>query len=31
MTYKLEEKLDGVDPVDNKPSTDYIRHFIQQK
>ena len=22
-------KLDGVGPVDNRPSTDYLHHFVQ--
>ena len=24
-------KLDGVGPVDNKPSTDKLHHFVQKK
>ena len=25
------EKLDGVGPVDNRPSTDELHHFVQKK
>ena len=25
------EKLDGVAPVDNRPSTDYLYHFVQKR
>ena len=24
-------KLDGVGPVDNRPSTDYLHHFVQKE
>ena len=24
-------KLDGVDPVDNRPSTDKLHHFVQKR
>ena len=27
----FEEKLDGVGPVDNRPSTDKLHHFLQKK
>ena len=26
-----EEKLDGVGPVDNRPSTDKLHHFVRKK
>ena len=31
--YKKESgnKLDGVGPVDNRPSTDKLHHFVQQQ
>ena len=24
-------KLDGVGPVDNRPTTDYLQHFVKKK
>ena len=27
----IEDKLDGVGPVDNRPSTDKLHHFVQKK
>ena len=24
-------KLDGIGPVDNRPSTDYLNHFVKKK
>ena len=27
----LLKKLDGVGPVDNRPSTDELHHFVQKK
>ena len=27
----IMNKLDGVGPVDNTPSTDYLNHFVRQK
>ena len=27
----LGKKLDGVGPVDNRPSTDKLHHFVQRK
>ena len=27
----LEHKLDGVGPVDNRPSPDKLHYFVQQK
>ena len=29
--YQYSEKLDGVGPVDNRPSTDSLHHFIQKE
>ena len=26
-----EKKLDGVGPVDNRPSTNKLHHFVQKK
>ena len=26
----LASKLDGVDPADNRPSTDYLTHFVKK-
>ena len=28
---KKKRKLDGVGPVDNRPSTDKIHHFVKKK
>ena len=30
-TRVLQHKLDGVGPVDNRPSTDKLNHFVQKK
>ena len=27
----LREKLDGVGPIDNRPSTDKLQHFVKTK
>ena len=27
----FSHKLDGVGPVDNRPSTDKLHHFVQKK
>ena len=27
----IKKKLDGIGPVDNKPSTDKLHHFVQKK
>ena len=29
--YTLNKKLDGVGPVDNRPSTDKLHHFVPKK
>ena len=28
--FRSEEKLDGVGPVDNRPSTNKLHHFVQK-
>ena len=28
---KVVEELDGVGPVDNRPSTDKLHHFVRKK
>ena len=28
---QYEEKLDGVDPVDNRPSTDQLQQIVKKK
>ena len=28
---EVVEKLDGVGPVDNRPSTDKLQHFVEKK
>ena len=28
---KYDRKLDGVGPVDNRPSTDKFHHFVKKK
>ena len=30
MNSRRENKLDGVGPVDNRPSTDKFHHFVQK-
>ena len=30
-SYRHLEKLDGVGPVDNRPSTDKLHHFVQKE
>ena len=30
-TSSIEKKLDGVGPVDNRPSTDKLHHFVRKK
>ena len=29
--YGIKSKLDGVSPVDNRPSTDKLDHFVRKK
>ena len=32
MIYNIYDfKLDGVGPVDNRPSTDYLHNFVKKK
>ena len=31
LNFKISKKLDGVGPVDNRPSTDKLYHFVQKK
>ena len=31
LPWQSTSKLDGVSPIDNRPSTGYLRHFVQQK
>ena len=31
LQQSLFSKLDGVCPVDNRPSTDQLHHFVQQE
>ena len=31
MVYNIYNKLDGVGPVDNKPSNDKLHHFVLKK
>ena len=28
---EVDRKLDGVGPVDNRPSTDKLHHFVRRK
>ena len=30
-SFNIFEKLDGVGPVDNRPSTDKFHHFVRKK
>ena len=30
-THDVPKKLEGVGPVDNRPSTNYLNHFVQEK
>ena len=31
MTKLVKNKLDGVGPVDNRPSTDKLHHFVKKQ